>query len=113
MDIKTDEADRRIKDEKEAALEARRASMVKRCDSKIARRRSQAERREAILAEELSRAQAADEAKREVELAHRLAAELSRRRSKHLSYPSGIIHLKIYDYIPIASFLLALHCASW
>lgn len=85
MDIKTEEDDRRIKDKKEAALEARRASMVKRCDKKIARRRSQAEQREAILAEEWSRGRAAVEAKQEeIELAHRLAAELSQRRSKDL-----------------------------
>lgn len=85
MNIKTDEDDRRIRDEKEDALEARRASMIKRCDEKIARRRSLAEQREAVLAEEFSRARAADVAKREdIELAHRLAAELSRRRSKDL-----------------------------
>jgi len=85
VDVKTDEADKRIKDEKEAALEARRASMVKRCDNKIARRHSQAEQREAALAEELSRAQATVDAKQEeIEVAHRLAAELSRRKSKNL-----------------------------
>jgi len=85
VDIKTDEADKRIKDEKEAALEARRASMVKRCDNKIARRRSQAKQREAALTEELSRAQATVEAKqKEMEVAQKLAAELSRRKSKNL-----------------------------
>lgn len=82
MNPKEDVDNRKIKED---ALETRRASMVKRCDNKIARRRLQAEQREVILAEELSRAQAAVEAKQEeVELAHRLAAELSRRKSKDL-----------------------------
>lgn len=77
------EDDRRIK-EKEAALEARRASMMKRCDNKIARRRSQAEQREAILSEELSHVADVDARQEEIELTHRLAAELSRRRSTDL-----------------------------
>ncbi|XP_011699501.1 PREDICTED: meiosis-specific nuclear structural protein 1-like [Wasmannia auropunctata] len=85
VDAKTHEDDRRIKDKKEAALEAGRASMVKRCDNKIARRRAQAEQREVALAEELSRVQAAVEAKQEeIEVTHRLAAELSRRRNEEV-----------------------------
>ncbi|XP_011863931.1 PREDICTED: axoneme-associated protein mst101(2)-like isoform X2 [Vollenhovia emeryi] len=81
VDTKVDQDDRKLRDEREAALEARRASMVKRCDKKIARRRTQAEQREALLTEERSRAGAAAEAKQEeIELAHRLAAELSRRK---------------------------------
>ncbi|XP_024892914.1 vicilin-like seed storage protein At2g18540 [Temnothorax curvispinosus] len=95
IDIKTEEDDRRIKDEKEAALEARRASMVERCDNKIARRRSQAEQREAVLAEELSRARAADEAKQaEIELADRLAAELSRRKNEKVKHALKLDRVK-------------------
>lgn len=85
MNMKTDEDDRRLRDEKRDLLEAERLLIMKRCDKKIVRRRSLAEQREAVLAEELSRARAADVAKQEdIELAHRLAAELSRRRSKDL-----------------------------
>lgn len=92
VDIKTDENDKRIKNEKEDALEARRAAIVKRGDNKIARRRLQTEQREAVLAEELSRAQKTAEAKQEeIEVTHRLAAELSRRKSKDLRivYPNS------------------------
>ncbi|XP_018313476.1 cilia- and flagella-associated protein 53 [Mycetomoellerius zeteki] len=85
VDIKTDENDKRIKNEKEDALEARRAAIVKRGDNKIARRRLQTEQREAVLAEELSRAQKTAEAKQEeIEVTHRLAAELSRRKNKEV-----------------------------
>ncbi|EGI69096.1 PREDICTED: cilia- and flagella-associated protein 53-like [Acromyrmex echinatior] len=82
-DIKTDQNDKRIKDEKEDALEASRAEIVKRGDNKIVRRRLQAEQREAALVEELLNAQKAVEAKQEeIEVTHRLAAELSRRKNE-------------------------------
>jgi len=91
LDTKADENDKRIKDEKEDVLEASRAVIVKRGDNKIARRRLQAEQREAALMEELSNAQKAVEAKQqEIEVTHRLAAELSRRKSKDLRiYPNS------------------------
>ena len=85
MDRKTDEYDKRIIDEKEDALEASRATIVKQGDNNIARRRLQAKQREAALVEELSNAQKAVEAKQEeIEVTHRLAAELSQRKSKDL-----------------------------
>ncbi|KYN04695.1 PREDICTED: calponin homology domain-containing protein DDB_G0272472-like [Cyphomyrmex costatus] len=95
VDIKTDENDKKIKDEKEDALEARRAAIVKRGDNKIARRRSQAEQREAIIAEELSRAQKAIEStQEEIEVAHRLAAELSRRKNEEVKRALKSDHIK-------------------
>ncbi|XP_018059910.1 PREDICTED: meiosis-specific nuclear structural protein 1-like [Atta colombica] len=94
MDTKTDENDKRIKDEKEDVLEASRAVIVKRGDNKIARRRLQAEQREAALMEELSNAQKAVEAKQqEIEVTHRLAAELSRRKNEEVK------HALKHDYI--------------
>lgn len=106
MDEKTDRNDKRIRDEKKDAS-ARRISMVKRSDQKRALRRSQAEQREAILEEKLSRARAAVEAKKEeIELAHKLAAELSRRRSKDLQIVSGFVgnhsSMKKYNYILVS-----------
>lgn len=108
MDIKTDEDDRKIK-EKEAALETRRASVIKRCDKKITRR-SRAEQREAILSEKLSHV-AVDTKQEEIELTHRLAAELSRRKGK--IYELYFIRNCSFEKIYPCSFLLMLHnCAS-
>lgn len=99
VDIKTDEDDKRKKDEKEIQLEMRRAAMVKRCDAKIARRHLQAEQREICEKEKLLHAQKLIDLKqREIEVTNRLAAELSLRKSKDLRiiYYS---HIKNYLFI--------------
>ncbi|KYN23341.1 PREDICTED: meiosis-specific nuclear structural protein 1-like [Trachymyrmex cornetzi] len=101
LDIKTDENDKRIKDEKEDALEARRAAIVKRGDYKIARRRLQAEQREAALVEELSNAQKAAEAKQEeIEVTHRLAVELSRRKNEEVKRALKFDYIKSFAQSP-------------
>ncbi|XP_029666152.1 trichohyalin-like isoform X2 [Formica exsecta] len=85
VDIKTDEDDKRKKDEKEIQLEMRRAAMVKRCDAKIARRHLQAEQREICEKEKLLHAQKLIDLKqREIEVTNRLAAELSLRKNEEI-----------------------------
>lgn len=82
---KVDDDEKRRKDEKEDRLLAAQVAMVKRCDEKVSRRRSRARRREVLEEESRSRAREAVERKRrELETTHRLAAELSRCKSKEL-----------------------------
>lgn len=98
VDIKADE-DERKRDEKEVVLEMRRAAMVKRCDAKIARRHLQAEQRETCKKEKLLHAQRLIDLKqREIEVTHRLAAELSLRKSKELYIVSRACHQKLFIY---------------
>lgn len=96
MDEKTDRNDKRIRDEKKDAS-ARRISMVKRSDQKRALRRSQAEQREAILEEKLSRAE-----------------QLSKRRKKKSNWHTNWlpncrgVEVKIYKLYPASSGIIRL-----
>ncbi|KYN33198.1 hypothetical protein ALC56_12531 [Trachymyrmex septentrionalis] len=101
VDRKTDEYDKRIIDEKEDALEASRATIVKQGDNNIARRRLQAKQREAALVEELSNAQKAVEAKQEeIEVTHRLAAELSQRKNEEIKRALKLGYIKSAEQSP-------------
>lgn len=90
VDIKKDE---RI--EKEVALETRRAEMMKQCDAKIARRHLQAAQQEICEKKKLLHAQKLIDLKqKELEVTHRLAAELSLRKSKKNMYHISRVSVK-------------------
>lgn len=85
VDIKMDEDDKKKKYEKEIELEMRRAAMSKPCDAKIARCHLQAKQRETCEKEKLLHAQKLIDLKqKEIEVTHKLAAELLLRKSKNL-----------------------------
>ncbi|KAL6262670.1 hypothetical protein P5V15_005463 [Pogonomyrmex californicus] len=87
VDVNIDGNDRRKKNEKEAELVTKPVFKIKRCDGKITLHPILHEQREPILVEKQSRTQAAVEAKRkETEVTHRLAAELSRHKNEEVKH---------------------------
>lgn len=85
VDIKIDEDDKRKKCEKEIQLEMGRIAMLKRCNAKIAQCHLQAKQQETCEKEKLLHAQKLiDRKQKEIEVTHKLAAELSLRKSKNL-----------------------------
>lgn len=104
--VDTTNQEKKEKDEKEDELQRRRAVLMKRCDNKITQRRLQAEQREACEKETLLDTQKAINLKqREIETSHRLAAELSRRKSRviDITYSSikQIFYLFTMYFFPV------------
>lgn len=96
VDMTANEEERRI-DEKEKKLERRRDVLMQRCDKKILRQQLQAEQRQAYEKEKLMHAQRAINLKqREIETSHKLAAELSRRKSRVENYNISLNLSNIY-----------------
>ncbi|GAB1860023.1 Serine protease snake [Camponotus japonicus] len=91
------EDDKRKKYEKEIQLEMRRAAMLKRSDAKIARCHLQAKQQETCEKEKLLHAQKLIDLKqKEIEVTHRLAAELSLRKNEEIKRALKLSRVKSF-----------------